>query len=353
MTILLYGAYGYTGRLIAEELKKQGQQAVLAGRREEPLRKMAEEYGWEYQAFDLSDQEVLDKNLYQVPLVIHAAGPFIHTAQPMIDACLRTQTHYLDITGEVPVFELAAAYDDQARAAGVVVMPGTGFDVVPTDCAARYLKDQLPEANDLQLAFASAGGGFSRGTALTMVENLGKGGVIRRDGQIINVKDAYEGRTIPFMDKDRFAMTIPWGDVSTAYHTTGIPNVKVFMSTHPKTFKRLRRMRFLNWLLKTELVKSRIRKRIEQGPAGPDAEDRQNSNMYIWGQATAPDGSTNSVQLKTPSGYALTAMASVHIAKRVLNHELEAGFHTPAGAFGADLIMEFPGVERREMLNAQ
>ncbi len=349
MTILLYGAYGYTGRLIAEELKKQGLDAVLAGRREKPLQEMANEYGWEYKAFDLSDKETLEGTLHQVPLVIHAAGPFIHTAQPMIDACLVTQTHYLDITGEIPVFEMAARYDDQAKAAGLVVMPGTGFDVVPTDCAARYLKDQLPEAIDLQLAFASAGGGFSRGTAKTMVENLGKGGAIRKDGQIITVKDAYAGRTIPFMDKDRFAMTIPWGDVSTAYHTTGIPNIKVYMSTHPKTFKRLRRMRFLNWLLKTELVKKRLRKRIDQRPAGPDAEDRQNSNMYIWGQATAPDGSTREVQLKTPSGYELTAMASVHIAKRVLDHEVDAGFHTPAGAFGADLIMKFKGVERREL----
>jgi len=353
MTILLYGAYGYTGRLIAEELKKQGLKAVLAGRREEPLQEMAGTYGWEYKAFDLADKEALEETLHQIPLVIHAAGPFIHTAQPMIDACLRTQTHYLDITGEVPVFEMAAAYHDQAVAAGVVLMPGTGFDVVPTDCAARFLKDQLPEADKLHLAFASTGGGPSRGTAKTMVENLGNGGAIRRDGEIINVKDAYDGRTIPFMDKDRFAMTIPWGDVSTAYHTTGIPNIQVYMSTHPKTFKRLRRMRFLSWLLKTELVKKRLRKRIDQGPDGPDAEDRKGSNMYIWGQVTSPDGRTREVQLKTPSGYELTAMASVHIARRVLNQEVDAGFHTPAGAFGADLIMEFDGVERREMLNAQ
>ncbi len=106
-------------------------------------------------------------------------------------------------------------------------MPGVGFDVVPSDCLARYLKDQLPEAVDLTLAFYGLGR-ISHGTQTTMTMNIGKGGAIRKNGKITPVPAAYMEQEIDFGDVKKVGVTIPWGDVSTAYYTTGIPNIKVF-----------------------------------------------------------------------------------------------------------------------------
>ena len=136
---LLYGSYGYTGRLIADRALEQGLRPLLAGRDVAALAAQAAELGLEFRAFSLDDTAALDAAVRAVPVVLHAAGPFAHTAAPMAQACIRAGVHYLDITGEIAVFEAMAALDGAARASGVMLMPGAGFDVVPTDCLAAHL----------------------------------------------------------------------------------------------------------------------------------------------------------------------------------------------------------------------
>src|SRR5436190_8984048 len=145
----------------------------------------------------------------------------------MVEACLRNKKHYTDITGEISVFETSAASDKKAKDAGIMLMPGVGFDVVPSDCLARHLKDRLPTATRLTLAFYGMGR-ISHGTQATMVMNVGKGGAIRKDGKITPVPAAWKTREIDFGDVKKTAVTIPWGDVATAYYSTGIPNIEVF-----------------------------------------------------------------------------------------------------------------------------
>src|SRR5581483_8285688 len=149
-------------------------------------------------------------------LVLHCAGPFSRTSAPMVDACLRRGVHYLDITGEVDVFEACAARSDEARARNVMIMPGVGFDVVPTDCLAAHLKRSLPTATTLTLGFQSLAK-LSRGTATTMVEHVADGGLVRKDGVLTNVPAAHKTRTIDFGRGPAKAICIPWGDVSTAW----------------------------------------------------------------------------------------------------------------------------------------
>ena len=136
---MIYGANGYTGKLIAKQARKRGMKPILAGRNNESIEVIAAETGFDFLVFDLDDASAVNKALQGISIVLHCAGPFSATSQPIIEACLRNGCHYLDITGEISVFANAHKQSDEARHADVVLMPGVGFDVVPTDCLAATL----------------------------------------------------------------------------------------------------------------------------------------------------------------------------------------------------------------------
>ena len=348
-SFLLYGANGYTGKLIAKLAVEYGLKPVLAGRRAEALEPLAKELNTTYQVVDLNDTSKLEAILTLVPLVLHAAGPFKNTAKQMIDACLKTETHYIDITGEIAVYEMAKKYNDAARKAGIMLMPGAGFDVVPTDCIALFLKNKLPDAIELKLAFASIGGGLSHGTALTMAEGMGEKSAARKDGKIVRVPLGHKGMWVDFGVKKLFVMTIPWGDISTAYTTTGIPNIETYTGVSPKTFKLLKVQFLYNWLLRTSFMRKKAIKKINSKPAGPSDEMRAKSKGLVWGEVKNGKGQIAQARLIGPDGYTLTAHTSLIIAKKILNGNFKPGYQTPAGCYGADLILEVPGVTRENL----
>jgi short subunit dehydrogenase-like uncharacterized protein len=248
----------------------------------------------------------------------------------MAEACLRTGRHYLDITGEIAVFEAMAARDRQAREAGVMLLPGVGFDVVPSDCLAAHLARRVPNAVHLALAFRALGGA-SRGTLSTMIANVGLPGAVRHDGKIVAVPQAWRTRRIDFGDGElRDATTIPWGDVSTAFHTTGIPNVEVYMSMRPALRRAAIASRWLGPLLRSGVVKRILLARVRRGPPGPDEAERARAASLLWGEAVADDGRRAEARLRGPSGYALTAQTAVHLAAKALGGQARAGFQTPA-----------------------
>ena len=345
-SFLLYGANGYTGKLIADLAKEYGLKPILAGRREEVLAPMAKALDTTYRVIDLNDAAKLESVLKEVPLVLHAAGPFNKTARQMIEACLKTNTHYIDITGEIPVYEMAKKYHDAALQAGIMLMPGAGFDVVPTDCLALFLKNKLPDATSLKLAFASIGGGLSHGTALTMAEGLGRKSAERKDGKIIPVPLGHKGMWVDFGLKKLFVMTIPWGDISTAYTTTGIPNIETYTGASPKTFRMLKFQALYNWLLRTSFMRNKAIKKINSKPAGPSDEKRAKSKGLVWGEVKNAKGQTAQARLIGPEGYTLTAHTSLMISKKILDGNFKPGYQTPAGCYGADLILEAPGITR-------
>lgn len=342
---LLYGSYGYTGRLIAERAREKGLTPLLAGRDAAALERQSAETGFPHRAFSLDDTAALDAALREHRVVLHAAGPFSRTARPMVEACLRTGVHYLDITGEIAVFEAVAAQDQKARAAGVMLMPGAGFDVVPSDCLAAHLKRRLPTATRLSLAFAGLGG-ISRGTLTTMIENIGQGGAVRRGGRIVRVPAAYKSRTIDLGRGPWTMTTIPWGDVSTAFHSTGIPDIEVYTRVGASARRGMIASRYLGWLLGSGPVQRMMKKRVQSGPAGPTPEQRARGASLLWGQAEDDAGGRAVSRMRTPEGYTLTAMTSVEAVRRVLAGDAPAGFQTPSKAYGADWILEFDGVDR-------
>lgn len=349
MSLLLYGATGYTGQLIAEYAGQYGLQPILAGRSEEKVKALAARWSLPWRVGDLNDPAALDALLKGVTVVLHAAGPFQHTAKPMLEACLRNRVHYLDITGEIAVFEMAARMDERAKAAGIMLLPGAGFDVVPTDCLALYLKEKLPDASHLQLAFAS-GAGLSHGTATTMAENLGEGGAVRKNGKITRVSVlGHKTMKVPFPGKTLFVMTIPWGDVSTAFYSTGIPNIETYTGVSPSAYKWIRWQRYVNWLLRTAMVRNFVKRSIQKRPAGPSPEKRKRAVSLVWGKVSNDAGVAVEANMRTPEGYTLTALTSLLIAKKVLAGHAPTGFQTPAKAYGAGLILEIEGVERFDL----
>ena len=340
--LLVYGSYGYTGRLIVDLAESYGLAPVLAGRSEPRLREQAAKYRLEFRSFSLDDRSAIDRALADIDVVLHCAGPFSKTSKPIADACLRTRTHYLDITGEIEVMEALAARDPEAKAAGIMLMPGTGFDVVPSDCLALHLKEQLPSATHLMLGIRGTGP-LSHGTATTMVEHRSRGGLVRRDGRLKRVPTAWRTREIDYGDgKLRTAMTIPWGDVATAFHTTGIPNIEVYAAVPGAAIAVAKLSRYAGPLLATSLVKKLLKRRIDARPAGPDAQELEHGASYVWGRVEDGAGRSAEARVKGPNGYLLTAHSALIIARRVLGGDFTTGFQTPARQYGSRLILEVP-----------
>lgn len=340
MSWMIYGAYGYTGELVAAYAKERGQAPLLAGRNEQKLKAVADKLGLPYEVVNLEDPVALRQALAEQDVVVHCAGPFEVTAAPMMDACIATRTHYLDITGELAVFELAHSKHDEAKRAGIVLCPGVGFDVIPTDCVAAQLKAEMPDATELTLGFDSASR-MSRGTAKTSVRRLGEGGAVRRAGVIETVPLAYKTRKIDFGNGEKLAMTIPWGDVSTAYYTTGIGSIEVYIPASPNLVKRLKRMNYFRWLLRFEWVKNWLEKKIEQQPAGPNEKQLEEAHTYVWGEAKNAEGKVITKQEKVMNGYKLTSHGAVDVALWLLEHSPEGGYYTPSKLCGADLIERY------------
>ncbi len=343
MSFLIYGANGYTGRLIVPVALARGLRPILSGRDATAVSELATEHGLEARPVGLDDAAALDRALSDVTVVLHCAGPFAHTSKPMLDACLRAGAHYLDITGEVEVFEACAARDAEAKARGIMVLPGTGFDVVPSDCLAAHLAARMPDATSLALGFRALGG-VSRGTALTMAEGMGKPGFIRKNARITPVPPGFHTRTIDFGDGPKLAVTIPWGDVSTAYHSTGIPNVRVYMSVHPRQLRSLRIAKWFGWLLQTPWMQEKLRARIKAGKSGPSDNARAKGVSLLWGEAANAAGKTVVSRLRGPEGYTLTADTAVRCAMRALSGDAPPGFQTPSRAYGENLVKEVEGV---------
>lgn len=342
MNWMIYGANGYTGELIAREAVKRGYKPVLAGRSRDKIGPLASELGLGVCGFSLDDVAKAAQQIKGNSLVMHCAGPFSATAKPMMEACMKAGAHYLDITGEIGVFELGQSLDAQARAAGVVLCSGVGFDVIPTDCVAASLKAAMPDATHLTLGFDSRSGP-SAGTAKTSIEGLAQGGKVREGGKIVTVPLAHRVRRIDFGGGEKQAMTIPWGDVSTAYHTTGIPNIEVFIPASSGMIFGAKASRFIRPLLAMPSVQSWIKTRIEKTVKGPGEATRSKQPTYVWGEVRNARGEIKTARVRTENVYSLTVTGALAVIEHLMGNKPTGGAYTPAKLVGADLVTRLPG----------
>lgn len=343
--VMIYGAYGYTGRLISERAAAMGLEVILAGRRAPPLVELATQLGVAHVVVDLADTDEMRAALAGIGAVLHCAGPFSVTSRPMLAACLATGTHYLDITGEVDVLAGCAALHGKAVAAGITVMPGCGFDVVPTDCMALMLAEKLPDATRLELAFAGLERP-SQGTARTGARHISAPVFHRRDGRL-QPRPGARTKRIDFGAGPLLCYATSWGDIETAAHTTGIGNIDVFMHPSKEMEATLRLPGIVRRFLATRLGARFMQAKIARMPAGPDLHERTHGRGLVAGSVWNTAGDKVSLLMRCAEPYDLTARAAVEIARRVVGGAVPLGFQTPAGALGAGFILE---IERSEMI---
>lgn len=352
MTWLLYGATGFTGKLIAEHAAGRRHSPLLAGRSEAKLKPLADRLKLPYRVFELTDADSVSTILREtgVQAVLHAAGPFIDTADIMIQACLAAGVHYLDITGEVPVFEHAFGYHQAAETRGIVILPGVGFDVVPSDCLLKFVAERLPDATHLIVAITADDSAATSGTLKSGTEMMRRiGNVIRRDGQLVQVPVPYEWRTFPFPDGERRLAQVPWGDVVTGYRSTGVPNIITYLGYGPVIIRQLQLLSRIRPLLHIDFIRRALFTYIERTNAGPTAQQQAHARVQVYAKATNAAGQTAEAWLETVEAYRFTALSSVRAVERVLDGNF-AGALTPASAFGADFVLEIEGSQRRESL---
>jgi short subunit dehydrogenase-like uncharacterized protein len=342
--IMIYGATGYTGKLVAKEAKRQGLNPLLAGRNEAKVKAVAEPLGFEYRAFGLDNNTAMDAALSEVQAVLHIAGPFSKTSKPMLDACLRTKRHYLDITGEIDVLEACAARDAEAKAAGIVVLPGVGFDVVPSDCLAAHMKERMPDATKLTLAIGGLDK-MSRGTAKSSMESVGNPVRVRRDGKIVTQWPP-DRRSFDFGRGPRPSIAVGWGDVATAYHSTGIPEITVYFEAMPQLEQMANLSGTMRKLLSSAPMQAMLKLSARFLPEGPSDAERAAGFGLLLGEAVNAKGEKMISRLRTLEGYTLTAVTTLEAAKRILGGNAEPGFQTPSRSFGPDFILSFEGCSR-------
>jgi len=344
---MIYGATGFVGETMARVATQSGLNPIVAGRDAGKSARLGAELGVENRAFDLGRRDEVDKGLRGVAVVLNCAGPFINTAKPIVEACLRAGAHYLDITGEMPVYEALHALDAEAKARGVMLMPGVGFDVAPTDCLALYLKNRLPSATRLTLAFQIEGpAGAPPGTQKTVIEMLPLGDRVRRAGRLVPPGDTPRRLVVDFGQGPATAQLVPWGDVFTAFLSTGIPNIADYLAASPDLARQAAIGRLIAPLLRFAAVRALARLAIQPGPT-PEA--RAQSRTHVWGQVEDAKGGKATARLHGPeAGVTWTTMTALAAARRALGGEAPAGYQTPAMAYGADFVLA-EGVRREDV----
>jgi len=345
--LLVYGATGYTGGLLAALAKERGLAPIVAGRSRAKVEAVAARLGVPARVASVDDPAALAEMLRGVACVISSAGPFASTARQMFEACLATGTHYLDVTGEIDVFELAASYGERALRAGVMILPGIGFDVVPSDCLSAHVSAKVGAPRTVRIALA-AGGTPTHGTARTALAMLSAPLRVRRGGRLVSLPSGSLVRSFDFGQGPAACVGVPMGDVVTAAHSTGAADIEVYMRGGAGMRLGLRAAQWLGPIVSSGPVQRALGRLVDRLPEGPSEEERLGTRALVVAEAEG-DGGSARARLETPSGYETTRLAGVEAARRILAGEAKPGFQTPATAFGADFVLALPNVKREDL----
>lgn len=322
-TLLIYGATGYTGRMAAERARALGLNVEIAGRNQQRLASLAAQLGVNYRVFDADQAEGF---LSGISVLLNFAGPFVQTAEPLMRACIKAGVDYLDITAEINVYRLAERLGAEAAANQVMLLPGVGWDVVPTDSLAVQVAGRVQGPTALNIAL-QVPGSMSRGSAMSVSEIIGAGVLARIDGELVATPDA-EPRHFDFGQGPVLCVPLSFGDLVTAWHSTGIPNIAMFVHIAGDAFPQ---------------------GDLSQLPDGPTPEQREAHRARAVVEVTDAKGAIARSIIETVNGYTYTPLAAVEAARRVLDGERQPGFATPAMAFGGGFAESIAGTLVTEM----
>lgn len=344
MTWMIYGAYGFTGTLIAEEAVRRGHRPLLVGRSAEKLAPLARRLGLEYDAVDLADPTGLAALIRQADLVLNAAGPFVHTAPPLVAACLAGGAHYVDVANEIPVYPILLEQAAAARRKNVALMTGAGFGVVATNCLVKFVADQVPEVREISCAALPYVAQHSPGALETVLDVLAGGALVRREGRLLASRLGSGAINVPFPDGVRTLVPVPIGDLEAAYQITQAPRVTAYSGDLPTSPLVRALLPLLQRLLAMSGVRRWLLARAAQG-AGRVKASASPRPSYAWARAVGAGGDVAEAWMEMGEGYQFTAQAAVAAAERLLAQRL-AGVLFPAQAFGAEFVLDIPGTRR-------
>lgn len=317
-TLLIYGATGYTGRMAAERAKALGLDFAIAGRNQQRLASLAAQLDVPYRVFD-SDADAA-VSLSGISVLLNFAGPFVHTAEPLMRACIKAGVDYLDITAEINIYRLAEKLGAEAAANHVMLLPGVGWDVVPTDSLAVHVARRIKEPVALSIAL-HVPGAMSRGSAMSVSEIIGAGVLTRVDGQLTATPDAAP-RHFDFGQGPVMCAPLSFGDLVTGWHSTGIPNIAMYVHIAGDAFPE---------------------GDLSQLPDGPTPEQRDAHRARAVVEVIGVDGAVARSGIETVNGYSYTPLAAVEAARRVMGGERRPGFATPALIFGGGFAQSIAG----------
>ncbi len=349
MRWMLYGCTGYTGGLIVEAAVRKGMKPVLAGRNARAVKALAAKYGLEWQSFEVRD---FSGHLNGFEALALSAGPFVHTSSSAVAECLRAGAHYLDITGEMPVFAAVYGQDARARDKGVALVPGAGFDIVPSDCLAVYATENFhslyaSRPTHLEIAVYTDGT-LSGGTLKTMLEMLAvKGGGSQvKNGKIIASPPGSRVKQISFGKFERTVTGVPLADLLAAQKSTGVNNIETFAAVPPKILAQMKWMRpLMESVMGMGVFRKAAQALVKAAVHGPNEHTRQNARTYLYVKAYDDAGRSFEARLESIEAYRMTALCVVE-GIEALAERRPVGALTPAQAFGTDFILRMPDTRR-------
>ncbi len=351
---MIYGANGYSGRLIAEQAVKQGLKPVLAGRNGAKLKALAASLACEACIFDLDNPEAMAVQLQDMDLLLNCAGPFQDTVRPLVTACLRTQTHYLDLSGELEVFEYCKSRDADAKQRGIILCPGVAFDVVPTESIALKLKQLLPDATELKLGFDGKMA-LSPGSTITLLGGIGNPDIslhmLRHDGALVKARaPRIEELAFESGGEKQKAMSLTWADLNAAFYSTAIPDIAVFIRATPINRLSFGYMNLMSGVFRIPMVQRMARMLVRSAVHGPSATEMEQSTMRVFGEASNAAGVVKRVYLRVPHGYKFTCLSALAFVDLCLQQEGKSGYMTPAQLAGPDFVQTIAGSSSFEIV---
>ncbi len=345
---LIYGGNGYTAALLTREALARGMRPMLCGRDPARTKQAAERFGLGHRVARLDAPRELASAMRGVGVVVNAAGPFADTTAPLLAACLDNGVHYLDVSGEADTLDFVSGKHAEARAAGVMLMPGVGFDVVPSDCLARHVVARVSHPRRLSIGITGLRSA-SRGSARTTIDQIGKKVLVRRAGRLCMVPPASLERRFDYGQGPSASLAVSWADVVSAYYSTGVPDIEVYFEATPAVRSALIASRHLGWWMGHPPVQRYLKTWTRFLPEGPGEEERATATAVVVAEAEDGDGRCVTARLRTPEVYTFTAMTAVAIAGRVLGGDWQSGYETPSRIYGPDFVLSFPGVSREDL----
>jgi short subunit dehydrogenase-like uncharacterized protein len=339
--LLIYGANGYTGRLIARAAAARGLSPILAGRNREQVEALARELACESRVFAL--QGDLRAQLAGASVVLHCAGPYVATSAPMLDACIAARACYLDLTGELPVFEAVYARDAELRAVGVTAVPGVGFDAVPTEGLAVLLKQRMPDAFRVRIAIDADGAAATRGTVKSALEIASQGPLVRVEGALRPPRRTTEPEPFELAGKMRRLVPFAGCELAAIYRSTGIPNIEMGFAMSERRARLFASQQRLAFVLRAKPIRRLAQRLIDRVHEDPTETDLREGRMHLRGDAWGPNGH-RALLLTTPQGYVHTVDAALACVDRALAGSLRTGALAPSQLLPPEAMLALPGV---------